>query len=149
MPQHRSSLSPPTPPVPPLTSTSKQVCATTHAGHHFLEFAHLFHHLSHLSKSVEHRVQLRDRDSTALCDALTPLRIQDIWVFAFLRCHPADHRFHMHQFLFLLAEIGSFDGLGPAWQHANNRFQRTEFLHLPQLVLEIFERKLALAHFFF
>ena len=51
--------------------------------------------------------------------------------------------------LLLLAHVGPFERFGAAGQHAHDRFQRSQLLHLAQLLQEVFQRELAFAHLLF
>jgi hypothetical protein len=55
------------------------------AGHHFLEFAHLLHHLLHLSETVQQVVEFGDAHAAAFGDADAAFGIEDLRVLAMLR----------------------------------------------------------------
>ena len=120
-----------------------------HLRDHALQFGHFLHHLLHLGKFVQHRVQFGHGDAAAFGDALAAASVQDVRIGTFLGSHSADHRFHLAHFLFLFAKVGAFKSLRAAGEHANNGFEWPELFHLAQLVEEIFQRELALAHLLF
>src|SRR6266496_6081994 len=94
---------------------------SAHSRHHLLELAHFLHHLLHLRKFVEHGIQFGDRNAASFGDALTALRIEQVRIAPLLEGHRANHRFHMAEFFFLFAEIGSFERLGAAGQQTDQR----------------------------
>ena len=103
----------------------------------------------HLAEAVQQRVELSHAHAAAFGNALTPARVEDLRIAAFLRRHPANHSFHAAKFLFTFTHVRALHHLRAAGQHADQIFERAEFFHLAQLFQKIFERELALAHLFF
>ena len=103
-----------------------------------MHLTHLFHHLLHLEKFVEHTVQFGNFYARTGGDAFAATGVEDVWVATFLQGHRTNEGFHTAHFFLTFVEVRAFECLITAGEHTHDVLQWAHFFHRTHLLQEIF-----------